>query len=263
VHHALILIIGEIFEKRFIFDSYASRIGKGTHSAVQRFEKFMRKVSCNGQVLEKGMNANFVKGYVLKADIKHYFQTVDHDVLIGILERRIKDGKVIWLVQRILENGFSAGKGMPLGNYTSQFFANVYLNELDYFVKHFLKARYYLRYVDDFVILHKRKRFLEYCLKRIAQYLLCLKVELHPDKSKVFSLACGVDLLGYKIFYYYKLVRRRNFMRFYQEFLGRRELYLCGEITRNEFLASLQGWFGYVCWADSYNLLRRVLNQTC
>ncbi len=113
-----------------------------------------------------------------------------HDILISILERKIHDENVIWLIQVILNN-FDApvkGKGMPLGNYTSQFFANIYLNELNYFVKHQLKAKYYILYVDDFIILHRSKLRLEYYYDRIVRYLPCLKIGLHPDKSKITPL---------------------------------------------------------------------------
>jgi len=204
IHHALINIIGPIYEKIFIYDSYASRIGKGTHKAVQRFDFFKRKVSLNGSLVKEEANANSVRGYVLKADIKHYFDTVDHQILLAIIKRKIKDGKIIWLIKKILDNfhGNAKGKGMPLGNYTSQFFANVYLNELDYFVKHILKARCYIRYVDDFVILHKRKKLLYYCKDRIIRYLDCLKLELHPEKSLIIPLKNGVSFIGYRIFYY-------------------------------------------------------------
>ena len=96
-------------------------------------------------------------------------------------------------------------KGMPLGNLTSQFFANIYLNELDYFVKHELKVKYYIRYVDDFVILHRSKKRLAFYETKINEFLReKLKLELHPDKSKTSSLANGITFLGYKIFYHYK-----------------------------------------------------------
>ncbi|MBI5804388.1 hypothetical protein HY450_04030, partial [Candidatus Pacearchaeota archaeon] len=130
VHHAILNAIVPIFEKRFIYDSYASRIDKGTHKAIQRFDYFKRKVSRNGKLVKSGgANENYIEGYVLKADIKHYFESVDHEILINILKKKIRDGKVIWLVKKILVNfdGEAQGKGMPLGNYTSQFFANVYL----------------------------------------------------------------------------------------------------------------------------------------
>jgi RNA-directed DNA polymerase len=148
---------------------------------------------------------------------------------------------------------------MPLGNYTSQFFANVYLSELDYFVKHFLKAKYYIRYVDDFVILHRRKKLLEYYKNRIEQYLLCLKLELHPEKSKISPLCNGVDFVGYKIFYHYKRVRKRNMKKFKKKFENKLELYKNGEITREMLIESLQGWFGYARWANTHKFRQKIL----
>ncbi len=147
IHHALVRIIEPIFDKRFIYDSCANRKGKGSLFALKRFELFKRKVTNN---LKK-------EAYCFKADIKHYFQGIDHEILLNIIRRKIKDEKVIWLIERILDNNVSdnpPGKGMPLGNLTSQFFANVYLDELDWFVKHKLKAKHYIRYVDDFVLLN-------------------------------------------------------------------------------------------------------------
>ncbi|MBU0906719.1 MAG: hypothetical protein KKE05_01025 [Nanoarchaeota archaeon] len=147
VHHALIRTIGDIFEKQFIYDSCAGQKGKGTLFAVKRFDKFSRKVT-----------NNFTGGgFCLKADVKHYFQNIEHEKLMEIIGRRMKDKKVLWLFWRILRNGYS-GRGLPLGNYTSQFLANVYLNDLDYFVKHDLGVRFYIRYVDDFVLLHESQK---------------------------------------------------------------------------------------------------------
>ena len=142
IHHALCNIIEPIFEKSFIYDSYANRKGKGTHAAIRRFDEFKRKVSGNGKLLPNAKNKNQVYGYVLKCDIKHYFDSVDHEVMMQIISRKIKDEKVLRLIEKILENHSNkdngsahAAKGMPIGNLTSQFFANVYLNELDHFVK--------------------------------------------------------------------------------------------------------------------------------
>ena len=147
IHHALVRVIEPIFDKTFIYDSCANRIGKGNLFALKRFHKFMRKVTINRSR----------KAFCFKADIKHYFQEVDHDILIHIIKRKISDEKVIWLINQILDNFDNQEKGMPLGNLTSQFFANVYLNELDRFVKHKIKAKHYIRYVDDFVLLSDSK----------------------------------------------------------------------------------------------------------
>lgn len=128
VHHALCNVIEPIFQKCFIYDSFANQINKGTLKAIERFDYFKRKASLN----------NTKTCYLLKSDIRQYFETVDHSIILSILGRKIADGRVMWLIKVILDNysGKEEGKGMPLGNLTSQFFANVYLNELDHFVKH-------------------------------------------------------------------------------------------------------------------------------
>ena len=161
VYHPLVNILEPIFDKTFIYDSYASRKDKGTHKAVLRFDQFKRKISNNGKLIKNAVDNNQVIGYILKADIKHYFDTVDHEILSNIITRKIKDNNIVCLIKEILNNFDSEvkGKGMPLGNLTSQFFANVYLNDLDYFIKHKLKVKYYIRYVDDFVILHNDKKY--------------------------------------------------------------------------------------------------------
>ena len=140
---------------------------------------------------------NNIKFYVLKADVKHYFETVDHEILIKIIKKKIRDKKVIWLIKQIINNFDSKAKGigMPLGNLTSQFFANVYLNELDKFIKHKLKARYYIRYVDDFIVLHNNKVILEDYKNQIDEFLGIIKLELHPDKSKVVYCDGGASIV--------------------------------------------------------------------
>ncbi|MEK6951448.1 MAG: reverse transcriptase/maturase family protein, partial [Nanoarchaeota archaeon] len=201
VYHAVVNILEPIFEKIFIYDSYASRKNKGTHKAIIRFDEFKRKISKNGKLIKNAKNNNIVQGYVLKADITHYFQTVDHEILLSIIKEKIKDENIIWLIKQILNNFDTEikGRGMPLGNLTSQFFANVYLNKLDYFVKHKLKAKYYIRYVDDFVILHHNKETLEEYKLSIDKFLReNLKLELHPDKSKIIPLKNGINFLGYR-----------------------------------------------------------------
>src|SRR3989344_6907584 len=211
-----------------------------------------------------GANCNLVKGYYLKADIKHYFDTVSNEILINIIKKKIKDEKVIWLIKQILNNfDFEVkGVGMPLGNYTSQFFANVYLNELDYFVKHELKAKYYIRYVDDFVILDKDYKNLEKYKEAINKFLTgYLKIELHPSKSKIIKLDKGLNLLGFRVFYYHKLLRKANKRKFERQFKEKLELYKNKNISREDFAQSLQGWLGYAMWANTYKLRNKVIKQ--
>ena len=147
---------------------------------------------------------------------------------------------------------------MPLGNLTSQFFANVYLNELDYFVKHKLRAKYYIRYVDDFVILHNSKKQLEIWKEQIDKFLLQkLKLELHPDKSKVVSLSRGVDFVGFRNFYYHTLLRKRNLRKIIYKIKKYKE----GEISKEKVLESFQGWNAYAKWANTLKLRRRVARK--
>ena len=259
VYHAIVNIIEPIFEKIFIYDSCASRIGKGNLFALKRFDEFKRKVSKNGNA--KGwFNSNQIKGYCFKADIKHYFQEVDHAILFTLLSRKIGDEKILEIIQRILNNFDSEtlGKGMPLGNLTSQFFANVYLNELDYFVKHNLKAKYYLRYVDDFVILHESKEQLIKWKIEIESFLkLNLKLKLHLQKSKILSLSNGIDFVGFRSFYYFKLLRKRNIKKIRNKIKLFREDILSKEMILEIF----QGWEGYSKWANSYKLRQDILKN--
>ncbi len=147
---------------------------------------------------------------------------------------------------------------MPLGNLTSQFFANVYLNELDYFVKHKLKAKYYIRYVDDFVILHNSKEQLEKWKFDIDNFLKeRLKLELHPDKSKIISLSKGIDFVGFRNFYYSKLLRKRNI----RKMLRKIELYKNGELSHKKILESFQGWQAYARWANTYKLRKDIVRK--
>ena len=199
----------------------------------------------------------------MKADIKHYFENVDHEILLKIIERKINDDSLIWLIKQILNNLDTKikCKGMPIGNLTSQFFANVYLNRLDYFVKNKLRAEFYIRYVDDFVILHENKEVLVLYKDKIAKYLKNLKLELHPDKSKILPLRSSITLLGYRIYYYHKLLRKSNLKKFEREFKNELELCKMGRRSQKEVLKSLQGWFGYSIWADTYKFRKNIIKK--
>ncbi len=258
VHHALVNVLEPIYEKVFIFDNYANRVGKGTLAALKRFDGLKRKVSENGGLVKDAIEANAVKGYVLKGDIKQYFDSVDHEILIRILKEKIKDERIIWLVEIILKNFDNKEKGMPLGNMTSQFFANVYLNELDYFVKHKLHMKYYLRYVDDFIILHEDKGVLENCKGQIKKYLTNLKLELHSDKSKVYSMYKGVEFLGFRSFYHYRLLRKRNVNLFRRKIVRLLAKFEKGLVGEDKISETVDGWFAYARWGNTYKLRRSI-----
>ena len=247
VHHALVRIIEPIFDKIFIYDSCANRIGKGNLFALNRFDKFKRKASKNGTR----------EAFCLKADIKHYFDEVNHEILINILKKRIADEKVISLIKKILDNISQEhkGKGMPLGNLTSQFFANVYLNELDYFIKHELKTPFYIRYVDDFAILHYSQEQLGRWKADIDKFLWSkLKIELHPDKSSIAPLSRGVDFVGFRNFYHYRLLRKRNIRSMYYKV----KEYSQGNNRFGSLFDSYKGWNAYARWANTFKLRNNV-----
>jgi len=248
VHHALCNIIEPIFDKTFINDSCANRKSKGTLFALKRFDLFRRKITCNFTS----------ESYCLKADIKHYFPEVNHEILLNIIKKKIIDEKVIDLITLIIKNSNDTIKGMPLGNLTSQFFANVYLNELDFFVKHKLRAKYYIRYVDDFVILHQSKEQLKIWRDGIEIFLReKLKINLHTDKSKITNLSIGVDFVGFRNFYYFKLLRKRNLKNM------QRKINLFNEkiINQEKFSEIFQGWNAYSNWADMHKLKNLLLEK--
>ena len=252
VHHTLCNIIEPIFEKSFIYDSYANRIGKGTLKAIERFDKFKRKASKN----------NKVKCYILKADIQKYFENVDHNILLSTIKKKIADKRVIWLAQKILANSSNQNKGMPLGNLTSQFFANVYLNELDWFVKSTLKAKYYIRYVDDFVIFERNKKKLESYMASINKFLAQqLRIKLHPDKSKILCLGDSLTFLGFRVFFHHKLLKKANIRKMNNKFKWLQESYCKSSIDYDVVYDFLEGWSAYAKSANTHNLREKLARQ--
>lgn len=201
---------------------------------------------------------------MLKADIKQYFETVDHQILQTALKKEIKDKRVLWLISVILSNyeAKTAHQGMPLGNLTSQFFANVFLNELDQFVKQQLRAKYYIRYVDDFVIIHQSKDTLINQKAKIDSFLReKLKLTLHPDKSKIIPIKRGVEFLGLKIFFYHKILRRKNLRRFERKLETLFEEYDRREIDYDIVYDFLEGWLAYTKNTNTYKLRKRIMTK--
>ncbi len=225
VHHFLVDYLLPIFEPKFIFDSFACRAGKGTHFAIERLSHFLRQITVNSNK----------KAYYLQADVKSFFPSINHDILFTIIKKQINNPYILWLTKIIIYHDCTQqpikkgqlslfnkvpahkslfyvpkGQGLPIGNLTSQFFANIYLNELDQYVKHQLKCKYYIRYVDDFVILHEDKDKLYQIKNEIEKFLHDkLALDLHPHKWKVQNVNNGIDALGYITKPTYKLVRKR------------------------------------------------------
>lgn len=251
LHHAIHRILYPFFEKTFIADSYSCRIEKGTLKAIDRFKKFAWKVSQN----------NTRTCWILKCDIRKFFANIDHEILLSILREYILDKNIIWLLKNVIESFTSLAStspqlspcereggeniGLPLGNLTSQLFVNIYMNEFDQFVKHKLKAKYYIRYSDDFVIFSESKERLENIIAPIKIFLQeKLELELHPEKVFIKTLVSGMDFLGMVNFFDHRVLRtttKRRMLRKIKEkkFLLREDL-----ISEESFNQSLQSYLG-------------------
>ncbi len=200
LHRAIYRKLYPFFDKTFISDSFSCRNNKGTHKSLERFTTSHRTVSKN----------NTKTCWVLKCDIRKFFASIDHKVLFKILKKYIPDKDILWLLKEIIESFHSTevGKGLPLGNLTSQLLVNIYMNTFDHWVKHKLKVKYYIRYADDFVLLSESKTELEEKLRKIGNFLeVELMLLLHPNKVFIKTLTSGVDFLGWIHFPHHRLLR--------------------------------------------------------
>lgn len=213
VHHALYRQLYPFFDRIFISDSYSCRKDKGAHRAIERFRIFAYQVSKNHRHT----------CWALKCDIRKFFASVDHQILFSILERYIPDEHLQALIAEIASSFHSTqtGKGLPLGNLTSQLLVNIYMNEFDQFVKHKLKAKHYVRYADDFVIMSTDRAWLEGLIPQIAQFLHeRLALSLHPDKLFIQTLASGIDFLGWVHFPGHRVLRTTTKRRMLRNTMG-------------------------------------------
>lgn len=257
-HHAVFRILNPIFEPTFIGTSLSCREGKGTHKGVYLLDQITKKVSRN----------NHKQCFVLKCDVRKFFGTVDHTILIYLISRKIKDKDTMWLMKEIIgsfqskySNLFQA-KGLPIGNLTSQLFANIYLNGFDQFMKHTLKVKNYIRYTDDFVIIANDKNYLENLIEPIKKFLYDeLALELHPKKVTIRKLHSGIDFLGYIIFPYHRLLRTKTKKRILRKLRIRVVKYKSGLISRKTLEQSLQSYLGVLSHANTYRLSQDLQNQ--
>lgn len=260
-----------ILDKQLIFDSYACRIGKGTHAAADRLQYWLRQTERREE-----------RYYYLKLDISKYFYRVDHEVLINILKKKIKDEQLLKLLERIINSedtkfGLPAGMeadqvpvnerladvGMPIGNLTSQMFANLYLNELDQYAKHNLKLHYYIRYMDDVIILHKDKKYLSEVKEEVERYL---KEELHLDlnnKTAIRPASMGIDFVGFRIWATHRKLKKKTARK-----IKARIKYLVKELNEGKEVKgtlekSIASYKGTLKHCDSYGFregLNKILN---
>lgn len=232
---------------RFIYDSYACIEGKGTHKVVDRLQYFMNKMNIK--------NNNY---YVLKCDIKKFFNNIDKNILFHILKKYISDKDVIWLTSLFVYDGES--KGLAIGNYTSQYFANIYLNELDYFIKYNLKIRYYIRYLDDFILLFNTKEECKIIKNKIEFFLKDeLKLELN-NRSIYFPNRLGIDFCGYRIFNNYRLIRKRIKRKINTCINKWMKLVILGCLDIKKMEQSINSYYGYLKHCNSYRY-RNIIND--
>ena len=262
VHHALVNHIEPLWEARFIHDTYANRVGKGTHRALDRCQQFARRWP-----------------YVLQCDLKQYFPAIDHALLRAELARLIADEDVLALCDKIIASGvgvlneaydmqwFAADdlfaalrpRGLPIGNLTSQFWANVYLSRFDHWVKRELKCEGYMRYVDDFLLFGDDKAQLHAWRGAIIEQLAGLRAKLHEGRAQVSPVTQGIPFLGFRVYPTHRRLKRRNGINFQQRFKRLAQQRARGEVTRARLSASVRGWVNHARYGDTYGLRRAVL----
>jgi RNA-directed DNA polymerase len=242
LHHAIYRIIYPYFDTRFIYDSYSCRLNKGTHKALNRFRDLARKASLNhSRTL-----------WVLKCDIRKFFASIDHNILYQVVKRHAIDVDTLWLLEKVVESFSSTGKGkgLPLGNLTSQLLVNIYMNEFDQYMKHDLKVRYYIRYADDFVILSDEKEYLKSLLILIDGFLKeKLALNLHPDKVYIRTLASGVDFLGWVHFPYHRVLRTATKRRMFKR------------LAENQKEETVASYLGMLHHGNGYKLQRKIISH--
>lgn len=262
VHHALCNILMPIFERTFIHTSYANRLGFGTHKALKQFIQWARSYK-----------------YILQCDIRKYFPSIDREILKAQIRRKIKCRDTLWLSDRIIDNSneqepvieyfpgddlltpLQRAKGLPIGNLTSQFFANVYLSGCDRFVKEQLQAKNYLRYVDDFALFSSDRLFLADCRGAIETYLETLRLKIHPIKSQLFETHYGASFVGFRVLPDRVRVRNYNLQRGRVRLRQLRSDRTKGKIGDREVAQSLQSWFAHLEHGDTWQLRQKILQD--
>ncbi len=264
VHHALCQMIEPMFERSFINDSYANRVGKGTHRAINRANLFARLYK-----------------YVLQCDIQQFFPAIDHAILRQILMRKIADPDILWLIDQILASGegvlsesyqmrYFPGddlfaklrpRGLPIGNLTSQFWANCYLNPFDHFVKRELGCDAYLRYVDDTLLFGDDKKLLREWRYAIIKRLQKFRLTIHELCAQVRPVTEGIPFLGFTIYPTHRRLKRRKGIFYRRRLKKLYTSYHAGEISFKQLNASIQGWINHVRYGDTWGLRRAILRS--
>ena len=253
VHQVVFSTLSSIFDKRFIFHSFSSRSGKGTHLGSSFLMKMLHESSLNGSL----------NCYALKMDIKKFFDNIDHAILKKLIRKVVNDEKLLKIVDIIIDSFQMDGKrvGVPLGNVTSQLFANIYLHELDVFIKHKLRKKFYLRYCDDFIIVSHDFSELKELIPLVGLFLNdSLQLKLHPKKIILRSLHQGIDFLGYIHFFHHQLLRMSTKKRMFRRLHHAQELFFANKITATSMDQKLQSYLGLLSHANHYTLSQILKN---
>lgn len=257
LHHAIYNKLYPLYDPTFISTSFSCRNGRGNHKGVEWLKRTVRQVS-----------ANYTKPcFVLKCDIQKFFDSVDHTILLAILKRKIRDLQVRLLLEEIIESHVSARanlferKGVPIGNLTSQLFANIYLNEFDQFVKHTLRLKHYARYTDDFVVVSPDKEFLARLIPMFSEFLNDrLKLTLHPHKVHIRSVHNGIDFLGYVVLPHHTVLRTKTKKRMHRGIKKRVQEYVRGTVPDTTPKQALLSYLGTLSHANAHKLSKATLN---
>lgn len=239
VQHALMNVVEPIWDKMFISDSYACRVGKGIHAGSKRTMELIRR-----------------NKYCLKCDISKFYPSINHDIAYEIICRKIKDKEVLWLFKDIVYS-MPGGVNIPIGNYTSQWIGNLYLNEVDQRVKHIYKVKDYIRYCDDFILFSNDKKKLHEILLDLEKFLN-EKLKLKLSKKSIFPVSQGVDFLGYRHFKKYVLLRKSTVKRVKKRLRTLPYQYRKEKINKEQYLSSLSSTNGWLKWANSYHLRKSL-----
>lgn len=263
VHHALCNVIMPLLERTLITDTYANRVGYGTHKALKRFADWARSYR-----------------YCLQCDVQKYFPSIDHSILKDLIRQRIKCPETLWLIDLIIDASneqepvieyfpgddlltpVQRRRGLPIGNLTSQFFANLYLSPFDHFVKRHLKLKHYLRYVDDFAAFSNDRQVLAEARIAMEEYLATLRLKMHPIKSQLFETQYGANFVGFRVLPDRIRVRNDNLQRARRRLKHLQTEYAAGEITLKPLIQRLQSWEAHLLHGDTYRLRRSIFEAT-
>lgn len=249
-NQALFRILYFVFDKNFINDSFSCRKEKGVHKGVLRLEKFLRKDSNNYRS----------NTFALKCDVRKFFDNISHQILFDFIKEKIKEKDILELIKLILGSfETKSGKGLPLGNVTSQLFANIYLDKLDQFLKHKLKIKYYIRYCDDFVILNKDEHILVDLIPKIREFLKNgLDLELHPRKVEIRKNTWGVDFLGYVLLPHYKVIRTKTKRRIMRKIIKAKKQLDKNLIIINHFKRLVSSYKGILSHCKGCRIIKNI-----